>query len=227
MPHRGLALDGTDAALLAACEGCTLAANTARFSPGLLGWLAQAASAWPEGMFLRLGGRSFVTPERPAAAVRNAAQALQVLASPGDRAARMAHRCQLAGRPVWLFARQWRSMPPEQEFRLVIRQRRLVAASQLHPGLVATGLLSEADLLARRLALFCQQLAPALHLADVVADVWLPRSAHPSAELVELNPLMRATGRALLADAVAGPHPHALHLRADDGSVLRVPLPER
>lgn len=224
MPHLGHALTRADATRIASREDAVGPADPRGFSPALASWLAQALAQLPGGAFLRLGGRSFVTQGRPPQPVHTAQQALELLAAPGERAARMARRCLLSGRQVWLFARQWRPMQADEEFRLVMRQRTLVAASQLHHRVAFPQAHERAPDIAGRITSLARQLGAALHLPDVVADVWIPRDkAHPG-ELIELNPLMAATGQALLDTAVTGQHAQALHLRQRDGSTLKVPL---
>lgn len=226
MPQRGTVLNAVDADLIASCveQGCV---SPAQFSKALGAWLQDAVRHWPDGAFLRLGGRSFVTPGRPPAPVHTLEQALRALSLPGERAARMARRCALAGRPTWLFARQWRAMKDEEEFRLILRRRQLDAASQLHHRLCFPGLMLRAESVAQRIVDFASLLGAAMHLDDAVADVRVPIDTEADVELIELNPLMPITGRALLDDTVMGRHRRALHLRCADGSTAHVPLPAR
>lgn len=224
MPHRGHALAYTDAALIASRENAVGPANPRGFSPALANWLAQALALLPAGAFLRLGGRSFVTPERPPRPVHTVEMALELLAAPGERAALMAKRCLLSGRPVWLFAREWRHMHADEEFRLVMRQRTLVAASQFHHRLPFPQAQARAPEAAERITRLSHRIGAALHLPDVVADVWIPRDEAQRDELIELNPLMLATGHALLETAVTGQHAPALHLLMQDGTALKFPL---
>lgn len=224
MPHLGTVLPDRDAVLLAGGEGIVRRIEPRLFSAATTTWLQQALDRFPDGVFLRLGGRSFVTAEQPAFRVSSVSGALGVLGSPGDRAARMARRCRLAGRPVWLYARSWRPIAPDEEFRLVIRRRRLTAASQLHGALCFPSLIERVEEVVRRIRHLAGRLVAALHLQDVVADVWIPRDEGTQAELIELNPCMPVTGRALLHNAVMLEHPYALHIKGEDGRVILVPL---
>lgn len=220
-------MTAADAAMLATCEGARKALSAGSYSDALRAWLGTALQALPEGAFLRLGGRSFVTEAQGPSRVTTVAGAIGLLCAPGDRAARMARRCQLAGRPVWLFARAWRPILPAQEIRLLIRQRRLVAASQLHHRQCFPALLVRGEALAAALVEFAQRLCPHLHLADVVADVWLTDEPEPVCELVELNPAMPATGRALLGDdGLVGTFTSELLLLRPDGNIARFAFPE-
>ena len=224
MPHRGHALAHTDAELIASRENAVGPADPRGFSPALASWLAEALAQLPGEAFLRLGGRSFVTEGRTPKPVRTVEQALALLAAPGERAARMARRCLLSGRQVWLFVREWRPMQADEEFRLVMRQRTLIAASQLHHRLPFPHAQQRAPETAERITKLSHQIGAALHLPDVVADVWIPRDKAHKDELIELNPLMAATGRALLETAVTGQHAQALHLLKRDGTALKFPL---
>ena len=224
MPHLALALPDADGKLIAASEGRFASVEPGRFSDKLVHWLQTTLEAFDDGVFLRLGGRSFVTADRPPQRVRSVGGALSLLGAPGDRAARMARLCRLAGRPVWLFARQWRQIEPDEEFRLVLQNRTLAAASQYHHRQAYPDLLVRTEVVVARVSDMGQVLKAAVHLPDVVADIWIPRATGASAELIELNPLLTSTGRALLAGEVSGPHPHALHLLGLDGNVIRCPL---
>lgn len=224
MPHRGHALAPADAQRIASREDAVGPADPQGFSPALARWLAKALPQFPGGAFLRLGGRSFVTAERPPQPVGTVEQALGLLAAPGERAARMAKRCLLSGRQVWLFVREWRSMQADEEFRLVMRQRTLVAASQLHHRLPFPHAQQRAPETVERITRLSLQIGAALHLPDVVADVWLPRNKDRRDELIELNPLMAATGRALLENEITGQHAGALHLLKQDGTTFKFPL---
>ena len=224
MPHIGLALAHADAELIASRVDAAGPADARAFSPALTRWLSQALAQLPGAAFLRLGGRSFVSQERPPQPVCTVEQALELLAAPGERAARMARRCQLSGRQIWLFVREWRAMQADEEFRLVMRQRTLIAASQLHHRLPFPQAHQRAPEIADRITRLGHQLGATLHLPDVVADVWIPRGNAHKDELIELNPLMAATGRALLETAVTGQHAPALHLLQCDGTTLKFRL---
>lgn len=224
MPHSGIVMAESDARLMAGCAEHRVV-TSGMFSAPLVSWVEQVVQRWDEGAFFRLGGRSFVVPGRPPVPIRRVDTALQLLSMPGDRAARMAARCVLAGRPLWLFARQWRAMAYHEEFRLVVRNRRVTAASQLHHQQCFAELPAVASEVARRIVAFSARLGEALHLNDVVADVWMPVRADTRDELVELNPLMSITGKALLDTAVTGEHRAALHFRRPDGAVGHAPLP--
>lgn len=225
MPHVGLPLPDRDAELIASCEGAQGALAAASFSPALKDWLEGSLQVFPQGAFLRLGGRSFVTASQAPRRIGSATDALALLCRPGDRAARMARRCLLAGRPVWLFVRAWRPMVPAQEIRLLIRQRALVAATQHHFRRCFPALLGRGEALAFALAEFADRLGPGLHLADVVADVWVDESPGSACELVELNPAMPVTGLGLLGAGPVESMARALHLLRPDGSVAQFALP--
>jgi len=227
MPHIGLALPESDAALIAGSEGSRRPLDAAQFSPALRDWLHVAVHSNQGGVFLRLGGRSFVTESSGPRRVATVEEALGLLCSPGDRAARMARRCILAGRPTWLFARAWRSIDTDQEFRLWIHQRRLVAAGQHHFRHCFAGLADRGDELAKAVASFAERLCIVLHVPDVVADVWVRLGAEPACELIELNPAMSVTGRGLLGDGPLETLPRALHLLRVEGGTVRFSLPAR
>jgi len=61
---------------------------------------------------------------------------------------------------------------------------------------------------------------------DVVADVWVRLGAEPACELIELNPAMSVTGRALLGNRPVDGLPRALHLLGGEGGTVRFALPD-
>jgi D123 len=223
MPHLGCVLEPSDARLLASLGADDGPGPARPYSAALTDFLAEALAAFGDGLFLRLGGRSFVTADRGPRRVRSLAAALAILRRPGYRAARMAHRCLLAGRPVWLFGRRWTPMAPAEEFRLFLRDRRLVGASQYHHAQVFPELAGRSAAIGASLAAFAGRLAPRLHLPDVVADVLVPRAADEPPLLIELNPFLDATGRALFPRGGRHVFDGTFRFRAPDASIRRIP----
>lgn len=160
--------------------------------------LAEALARLPAGAFMRLGACSFVTPHRGPAAVRSAAEAVQLLVDPGERAARMVHRCVVSGHPVALYLRRWHEIPPSGEFRLFIRDGVFVGASQYHHTVVFPGLSESVSAAQAEIGRFVGELVPQLPMPSVVADVWIDASRGAlRTTLIEINPYMRVTGSAL------------------------------
>lgn len=224
IPHVAHELNHQDIGLLEHFETASgLMPRQDCYSDTLTAFLSGAVQAFPDGVFFRLGGRSFVTAERGAQRCRTVADALRVLSAPGYRAARMARRCRLAGRPVWLFARQWIDMQPWGEFRLLFRDRELVGATQFHPHSVWPQLEPRLDDIATALSAFAARLASELHLPDVVADVYWPLDTSASCVLIELNPFLSITGLGLFAswdDATR----RRLRIRGRDGECVECRL---
>ena len=195
----------------------------ARFSEALLRWVEEAIAHFPGGAFVRLGACSFVTPERGPRAVRNGEQAVKLLMHPGERAASLAYRCYRAAQPVALCVREWRDIAPSSEFRIFIRNREVVGASQYHwrrafPEL--EGSAAETAGVVRRAA---SSVAAASHLESVVADIYLTGTdAEASWVLIELNPYSTASGPCLFSweEGFDG----TFRYLAPDGSLRALPL---
>lgn len=226
IPHIGVVLEDVDARALMAAGGHGRAEDARDLSDALLRWVARALTRFPEGVFLRLGGRSFVHEGRAPARIRSIEDALLLLRDPGYRASRMAWRCLLAGRPVWLFARAWIDLAPAEEIRLFFVDRALAGASQYHHQRILPELERDARDVARAVSAFAAELAAHLHLPDVVADVAIsPRARGRPARLIELNPFMPITGGGLFDTCDRGAFDGTFRVRSADGSIARIALP--
>jgi hypothetical protein len=218
-------MDAEDALALLTLGGLGRDEWRREFSEALGRWLGHALSRFPGGVFLRLGGRSFVHATRGPRPIRTVEEAFALLKDPGERVVRMAWRCRLSGKPLWLFARQWREIAPSEEFRLFIRGRRLIGVSQYHHRLVFAELSSRREELSGTIGGFAERLLPRIHLDDVVADIVVRlRDPEPHVFLLELNPFMPVTGGALFAacsdDALDG----TFRFRMEDGRIGSLPL---
>lgn len=229
MPHCATILSDADGRALVAQEpdlrATVGAVRRPRFSDALRSWLDEATRAFPEGTFLRLGSCSFVTSVRGPVRVGDSAAAFRVLAHPGPRVARMALRTLRGGRPLWLFARAWRNIPPWSEFRLFFKARTLVAATQYHSRLDFAGLADRAVAVRDSLRRFAEPLAAALPREDCVADVHLrPAADGFVAGLIEINPFLPVTGSGLFDWEGGGDFDGTLRVRRADHTVASVLL---
>jgi hypothetical protein len=229
VPHRPVELADDDARALVAQEPALrhLVGATGRlaFSAILRRSLDEAVAAFSEGVFLRLGACSFVTARHGPTRVRTGEEALRVLMHPGLRAAAMACRCRLGRRPVVLFVRAWRDIPPWSEFRLFFRGRVLVGATQYHHRLSFDKIAPYVDAIVGALGRIVEPLAAALPTEDAVADVQLVTTAAGfEAVLIETNPFLPTTGPGLFTWADGTDFDGTLRFRRPDGTVEHIPL---
>ncbi len=188
------------------------------FSESLSHWIADGLRRFSGGVFLRLGGRSFVHSTRGPRRTRTVQDAFELLMDPGYRATRMALRCRFSGRPIWLFAREWRDIAPSDEFRLFIRRRRLAGVSQYHHKMIFAELVDRSNAIVEAISDFASRLSLCLHLSDVVADVIVEhRDQGLGISLLELNPFMLATGGALFEACSDGALDGTFRFRTTDG----------
>lgn len=189
--------------------------------------------------FVRLGSRS--PKDSPLASrrgmmVADGAEALRLLCAGSERTRfdlALAVRLDV---PVWIFVREWRTIPPWSEWRLFFRGGALRAACQYEirdddqaprhfPELWNAALSGEVP---RALARFAERFLPRSHLADVVADaIAVPAgdgSGRLELELLELNPLFPKTDPCLYRWHFDDPSDMTFRAVAPDGSVARFPL---
>lgn len=148
----------------------------------------------PPGPFVRLGSRS---PKDTATALLSQGRAntgkdvLKLLTAGSLRMAVDLDRCLRIGYAPWVYLRAWQSIPWHDEFRVFVKDRRVLGISQyFHTSVWPTLLAAPATIrqYARRLHTGLQALLPLLHLADVVIDVALDPRATGGVRLIELNP---------------------------------------
>jgi hypothetical protein len=87
--------------------------------------------------------------------------------------------------PCFLLLREFHPIPPEQEFRCFIRDRKVVGITQYHYHDLFPQMAAEREQIAVRIQRFLDSsILPVLHLDTVVVDVWL----RDDPLLIEINP---------------------------------------
>lgn len=122
-------------------------------------------------------------------------RAMDILSLPNRRATAFIADSIVRGDPLDLYATAWREMLPWSEFRLVIRESRVVGVSQYHHRAVHPALRDRAEAVASSLSCFGRRLIDALHMQTVVADVFVEPQDDGSfvSWLIELNPFIQRT----------------------------------
>lgn len=170
-----------------------------KLSPTFLAALDAAIAKAPGAVFPRLGYCSWKASAPCAVPARTARHVLETITRPDARVARALLVAVSAQSGVALHLVDWREIPAWSEFRLFIRDRRLIGASQYYcnrafPELAAAGSALETEI--RR---FAEALSSTLHTTNVVADIYLApdKSRGLKAELLELNPFSPLTSPCL------------------------------
>jgi len=158
--------------------------------------LQQVIEGTQQGVFLRLGSGS---PKDSAlfhyhrGRARTAVMGLKFLQTSQRTRSHLSRIIQL-GHPIHLFVRRWEQIPPWQEFRCFMKNRRLVGISQIaHQGDEPDySLASIAEEMTRTLQAFFTRVAEASHLSSMVCDVWCSPGAAEGAPsrvyLLDANP---------------------------------------
>lgn len=175
------------------------------FSDAFLDTLDAVMAQFPEGVMPRIGFCSWkagTLVNEPAIGTRGV---MRVLSQDDPRigAAMMAHVA--TGEPAVLHLRPWVRIHPWAEFRMFIRDGRVIGASQyLHRDTFPAITQNEGPILAA-LQVFATVLLDALHVDTVVADVFLtPQGTGFRTTLIELNPFIPATDACLFTWAKGG-----------------------
>jgi hypothetical protein len=172
----------------------------------LVARLDAAIACFPEGAFVRLGSRSGKDSRY---ALRHGLRtetgsAAVLLLTEGSR--RVAFDLRLALRTRYrphLFIRPWRHIPPWAEFRCFMRARQLIGISQYHWRSTASWpeIAHQADRIQAAIETFFPRFVAAVHLDDVVFDVFVESgsSGGLGVRLLELNPFLPETDACLFS----------------------------
>ena len=105
--------------------------------------------------------------------------------------------------PVYIAIREWRDICPQDEWRVFIKERRIVAVSQYDYYNSYPNMHGEIGSIRWAIDQFWPTLKAALHLDTVIADLWVRSNAHETgrvweARLIEINPYGNWTDPCLL-----------------------------
>lgn len=161
--------------------------------------LDAAIAKAPGAVYPRLGYCSWKASSPCTLPARTARQVLGTITRPDARVARALLSAVSARSGLALHLVEWRDIAPWSEFRLFIRDRRLVGASQYYCDREFPELSLAGTALHAAIPAFAEALGRTLHMADVVADIYLAPDGRNGleAELIELNPFSPLTSPCL------------------------------
>jgi D123 len=199
--HDAQVLGGFSIAFRAAMTGST----DDYFSTGFLDTLDTVMAQFPEGVMPRIGYCSWKAGAISNAPAMDARGVLQVMSRDDPRVGQALVAHVVMAEPVILHLRPWVKIHEWSEFRLFIKDGRVIGASQyMHQGTYPAISQNEAAILAA-LQSMAEALLPALHLKEVVADVFVEAQGKGfRATLIELNPFVPATDPCLFTWANGG-----------------------
>lgn len=210
LPMVSIKLSGHDAQVLgqfnmayrAAMSGPPVAAY---FSQGFLDALEAVMAQFPAGVMPRIGFCSWKAGAIVNTPAQGARGVLQIMSRDDPRIGRAMIAHVATREPAVLHLRPWVSIPDWAEFRMFIREGRVVGASQyLHRETFPAITYNEGPILAA-LQAFSEVLLADVHLPSVVADVFVePQGKGFRATLIELNPFGPDTDACLFRWAKGG-----------------------
>lgn len=175
------------------------------FSQGFLDTLEAAMAQYPGGVMPRIGYCSWKAASISNVPANGAKGVLAFMSRDDPRVGRAMVAHVVMNEPVVLHLRPWINIPEWAEFRMFIRDGRVIGASQyLHRKTYPEISYNEAGILAA-LQGFAPVLLESLHVPSVVADVFLePQRTGFRATLIELNPFGQETDPCLFNWAKGG-----------------------
>lgn len=164
-------------------------------STGLSQQIEAALDRFPDGVFLRTGATSFKSSLLPVTPARTVKRAMDILSLPNRRAAAFLADSLVNFYDLNLFAFPWRDIAPWSEFRIFIRDRRIIGISQYHHQSNFPEIATKERAIKTSLSDFSRDLLDALHMDTVVADVFVERHNNGGFKttLIELNPFIQRT----------------------------------
>jgi hypothetical protein len=183
--------------------------------------IAAALGAFPGGVMPRIGYCSWKESSLINAPARNLRDVMAIISKDDERIARALVVHAQSRESACLHLREWRRIPSSSEFRIFIKKRRFVGASQYAHSEVHEDIQSGFETVWGAITQFCLELIPQLHLDDVVADVFLEYAGESArAVLIELNPLNARTDSCLFNWRIKDDFDGGLRFRDTVGRVV-------
>lgn len=143
----------------------------------------------------RIGFCSWKSPRIPILASYQSRGVLYTICSENERVARAIAAHLSSETALFLHLRKWHDIPAWAEFRIFIRDRRVIGVSQYQHQSSFPEISANEYAIKASLSDFCRDLLDALHMETVVADVFVERqeNGHFKTTLIELNPFIQRT----------------------------------
>lgn len=168
-------------------------------SEALRGRFNDALSQLGPFVHVRLGGCSFKKPGAKPGPVYSFDRLSQYVMQDNKRVAGFLDGAMTGEYPAALFVQQWKTIEPWSEFRMFMKGRKFIGASQYFHTRSFVAIQNRLDMVASALVKFAVQFREICHLDDVVVDIRLEPVADGGfkAVLIELNPLIVRTDSCL------------------------------
>ena len=162
-----------------------------RISDELLDEIMEYLSDERDWLKLQLGFRSWSMSVR----ARDKKILRAVIQDSHTKRAQFIHDCLEQGETVALFLSPSQNLPPWSEFRLFIRDRRVIGVSQYHHQDAYPEIQENLAAIKASMIPFSEELIAALHIDTVAADVFVEPQADCDFKttLIELNPFIQRT----------------------------------
>jgi hypothetical protein len=143
----------------------------------------------------RIGFCSWKSPQIPILASYQSRGVLYTICSENERVARAIAAHLSSETALFLHLRKWHEIASWAEFRIFIRDRRVIGISQYHHQSNFSEISTNERAIKTSLSDFCRDLLDALHMDTVVADVFVERQENDRFRtmLIELNPFIQRT----------------------------------
>ncbi|MGC4392621.1 hypothetical protein [Agrobacterium sp. M50-1] len=182
-----------------------------------------------DGAHFRLGGCSFKQPGRyQDGPIFNSAQLMPHVLRDNPRVAGLLASSLQDKFDVCMFIRPWENIPKWSEFRLFMKNREFIGASQYFHTAFFPEIEAKARSIAVALVEFADRFTQVAHIDDAIVDIYLrpDDAAGFEAVLLDLNPLILRSDPCLFQWKNGGDFDRGLRFRGRDNRVLAItPLP--
>lgn len=186
-------------------------------------------AVFPSGGHARLGGCSFKTHGQfQTAPAFNSRELAPHILQENPRVAGLLASSLQNKFDVGLFIRPWQDIPHWAEFRLFLKKRAFIGASQYFHTMIFPEIEQSAKPIASALIDFAEEFLSVSHLDDAIIDVFVQQDTETGwrAVLIDINPLIWRADACLFRWQNDGDFDHGLRFRGRDGRVLSMaPLP--
>lgn len=174
-------------------------------SPLVPGWtkqvqteLAARVATFPNGIMPRIGFCSWKGTQAAHLPSHSVRGVMYTITQDHTRVGRAIAAYINSGQPVVLHLREWLDIPPESEFRIFIKNKRIIGVSQYNWRVRFPDMATHIGHVATAIGALAEPLMDALHVDSTVADVYVyKKDEQLKATLIELNPFLPRTDACL------------------------------